>query len=1135
MKKTLFLFVFVFLFAVQSFSQVEVSTRLTRALQNSMESDYIKGFVILTEQVDLKSLDQRLYDENASLQRRAYEVITALKQRASETQAAFIPYLEQKYTSREVFSYKSYWIVNCFLIEAQPSVYYELMNSMDVAAMDIDAEIQWDEPVESIEDAPELVGVEQGVRIINAPLLWQMGITGTGSIVMGDDTGVHYTHEAIDDQWHGNFVPPSQAWIDPYGGSTTPSDCNSHGTHTIGTMCGVGPGGDSIGVAPNAHWIAAKTICGGSSTSNHVTAWQWALDPDGNPATQDDMPDVISNSWWDPDVTGECTSLYVGLVNSMEAAGIAVVFSAGNSGPGSSTITRPKNINTNIVNIWATGAIDGDLYDGGSTNPIASFSSRGPSTCGGTGSLLIKPEGSAPGVDVRSATNSSNTAYSLKSGTSMAAPHIAGAIALLRQFAPTLTGRQLLEALYYTAEDLGTAGEDNTYGMGLIDVYAAMLSLGTPDTTAPEVITDLAVVSRTSNSLVLQWTVPNDTSMNGVTAYDIRMSVNPINDTTAFNNATQLFFTDQPDTIGAVETFEVDSLPFASQYYFSVRSSDLWGNWSDVSNSPDGTTFDPPAISTNPAGILVYMNHGQEIKDTIWINNVSADSSTLEYSVTLENNTFPDNLLQYRVIPVAPKFESENSSMLDGKTKDIVGGGQSIEGSGGPDLFGYEWIDSNDPSGPTYVWDDISTTGTEITNWIPTGTLDPLDEGYAGPLSFGFDFKFYGNVKTDIYISSNGYLTFGPINESTYTNDPIPDADTPNEIICPFWDDLDGRSQGSVYYQAYSDRFVIQFDQWQKYSGSGSLTFQAVLYKNGKIMYYYNNMSGTLTSSSVGIENDAGTDGLQVAYNSSYVANGLAVQISADPEWVVPDHSNGMLYNNNSAALELTFKSEDYPFGLYTMDVTIASNDPQNPTVVVPVTASIDSIIPVELGGFRADVSANQVQLNWETATETNNKGFDIERKLATDKNWTSIGFVDGNGTTTEKSVYTYTDKNLNMGTYSYRLKQIDFDGTASYSPVIEVDVQLPTEYTLYQNYPNPFNPTTTISFTLPEKARVSIDIYNAVGELIQTLVKGQKEAGYYKVEFNASNLPSGTYFYRLTAEGSTGNFVETNKMILLK
>jgi len=145
------------------------------------------------------------------------------------------------------------------------------------------------------------------------------------------------------------------------------------------------------------------------------------------------------------------------------------------------------------------------------------------------------------------------------------------------------------------------------------------------------------------------------------------------------------------------------------------------------------------------------------------------------------------------------------------------------------------------------------------------------------------------------------------------------------------------------------------------------------------------------------------------------------------------------------------------------------------------------------------------------------------------------LSFVSGKGTSTEINKYFYDDKNLAVGKYLYRLKQIDFDGTFEYSPIIEVDVSAPNKFTLYQNYPNPFNPTTTIEFSIPEKSNVTISVFNALGELVTTLVNGSLEAGYQKVSFNASNLTSGTYIYQIKAISSNSSFVDTKKMVLIK
>jgi len=193
------------------------------------------------------------------------------------------------------------------------------------------------------------------------------------------------------------------------------------------------------------------------------------------------------------------------------------------------------------------------------------------------------------------------------------------------------------------------------------------------------------------------------------------------------------------------------------------------------------------------------------------------------------------------------------------------------------------------------------------------------------------------------------------------------------------------------------------------------------------------------------------------------------------------------------------------------------------------------AMIPVELESFTATSNENSVTLNWSTATETNNFGFSIERKNTSDEIWREAGFVAGFGTTTERRNYSFTDENLNMGAYSYRLKQVDLDGTTEYSDAIVVEVASPEEFVLLQNYPNPFNPSTKIGFSIPQTNNVSIDIYNVVGEKVASLVNSSLEAGYHSVDFDASSLSSGTYVYQLKASGPNGTFVETKKMLLMK
>jgi hypothetical protein len=188
--------------------------------------------------------------------------------------------------------------------------------------------------------------------------------------------------------------------------------------------------------------------------------------------------------------------------------------------------------------------------------------------------------------------------------------------------------------------------------------------------------------------------------------------------------------------------------------------------------------------------------------------------------------------------------------------------------------------------------------------------------------------------------------------------------------------------------------------------------------------------------------------------------------------------------------------------------------------------------LPVELTSFTAKAFVGKVQLDWTTATEINNSGFEIERSF--DGNtFSAVGFVRGNGTTTEPRSYSFTDDIQVNGiqTIYYRLKQVDFNGSVNYSEVVSVVPEIPIEYALGQNYPNPFNPSTKIKYSVPQNGLVSIVVYDLTGQKIATLLNEVKEPGNYDIDFNAAGLSSGVYFYRMTA----GNFTQVHKMSILK
>ena len=257
------------------------------------------------------------------------------------------------------------------------------------------------------------------------------------------------------------------------------------------------------------------------------------------------------------------------------------------------------------------------------------------------------------------------------------------------------------------------------------------------------------------------------------------------------------------------------------------------------------------------------------------------------------------------------------------------------------------------------------------------------------------------------------------------------------------------------------------------------------------------------------------------------------------------DADNSEVYSDSSgyylrmlAPGTYSFKFEATDYYNQTINNVIISNYNSLTTLNVEL---VYSVIPVELISFTSSVIENNVNLNWMTATETNNMGFQVERKQVhnpqssvSNQEWNAINFVDGKGTTAEPQAYAFHDKNLAVGEYKYRLKQIDFDGSYFYSNEVEVEISSPNKFVLEQNYPNPFNPSTKISWQSPVSSWQTLKVYDILGNQVATLVDEFRQAGNYDIEFDPSttkHLSSGVYFYELRA----GSFIQTKKMILLQ
>jgi serine protease AprX len=358
------------------------------------------------------------------------------------------------FKNKEVNNLKELWHINGFALEAPPQMINQLASLFDDIEIKLDSTFTI--PVEQV--SSDGLPLEWNIDMIRASEMWALNFKGQNVVVANLDTGVDYTHPDLYDKWRGG----NNSWYDTYNVHQQPYDASGHGTQTMGIIVGGNYGGTNIGVAPEAKWIGVKIFDdnGVAKLSNIHQAFAWLLDPDGNPDT-DDIPDIVNNSWGFNDIN-QCNIEFQDDIELLKNADVAVVFSAGNSGPSLFSSVSPSN---NLGSL-SVGAIDND-------SNIAYFSSRGPSTCTGD----IYPLLVAPGVNVKTTDLFFNgrltNPYVFVSGTSFSAPHVAGALALLKSAFPNKPMAELEYALKRTAKDLGDIGPDNNYGFGLIDVKSA--------------------------------------------------------------------------------------------------------------------------------------------------------------------------------------------------------------------------------------------------------------------------------------------------------------------------------------------------------------------------------------------------------------------------------------------------------------------------------------------------------------------------------------------------------------------------------------------------------------------------------------------------------------------------------------
>ncbi len=460
----------------QDLNPGSIDAGLMSEIKNSPENAFHEVFVVLKDRVDPDAFSTDFLRSNDSRAQQVSRLIQALQTKAQVTQAPVLEHIRMS-GDADQSQVIPYWIANMVFVRAKKGLIAELSQRADVSWIEKNEILEHEGVAGAAPPAPPVPnGREPGLTAINAPALWALGYTGYGRKILIVDSGQDPNHPALQSQFAYNYFSITSTYLS----SSLPDYCDPHGTGVASAAVGLDPlTRDTLGVAFNAQWIGAPISNLQNTETNErcvykgsvkdvAGALQWALNPDGNTSTND-VPDVINNSYGRTlSSVSECSQVWPDLFRSLDAAGIVVVFAAGNEGPDAGSTNLQASISVNDVTPLSVGAINA------STKAVADFSGRGPSLCSNflEPALDIKPEVVAPGVRVRVATTG-KAVYETVDGTSFAAPYVAGAVLLLKEAFPFLSGREIARALYQSAVDLGTAGEDNAYGKGLIDVLAA--------------------------------------------------------------------------------------------------------------------------------------------------------------------------------------------------------------------------------------------------------------------------------------------------------------------------------------------------------------------------------------------------------------------------------------------------------------------------------------------------------------------------------------------------------------------------------------------------------------------------------------------------------------------------------------
>ncbi len=1027
---------------------------LERYLADHPAESSVTVLLAMAQQADIATLDQQLRDNQAELWDRHEQVITLLQNTATESQAELLSELEQLKAAGKVEAFYSHWLVNGIVVHGDVATLRMLASRADVERAEVNLEVELIDPVERAQkDVPfsdrNSRVATPGIQAINADDVWNLlSVDGTGALVGVLDTGVDGTHPALSSRYRGNNgYPDSECWYDALGGYSTPGDSGYHGTHVMGTICGGAPG-EEIGVAPGSQWIASNVIGGGTGSvfdNGVIASLEFMADPDGNPGTINDVPDVVQNSWGvNEGFSGytDCDTRWWTAIDNCEAAGVCLTWSAGNEGSGSMTLRSPADRATSPYNCFSVGSL---LNDGSS---ISSFSSRGPSGCGGA--YAMKPEVMAPGSDIWSAQPGGG--YQYLSGTSMAGPHVAGVVALMRAANPNVDVTTIKQILMDTAIDMGTVGEDNDYGHGRIDAYEAVLAVMSGYGSLTGTVTEAVTGSPISGVLVSNTAGPQATSTDGAGAYDMMLAAD------TYSISYEAFgYTGQtlngvvvPEDGIVTRNVALNAAPTALLYgyVYDIGGTPVGGASVAVSNYPvSGTTSDGSGYYelSLPVGFTYNLTAYQAGSGAGAGSVVFNASSQLDFQLSpvegFESGDFSN--WDWQQGGTAPWFiqsgtvfegsyaaqsgaitHNQTSTMslsLDVNPAGNISFAYSVSSEANYDYLQFYidgalqaewagtigWTEVSFPVGAgthTFAWtyykDGSVSTGSDCA-WVDSIQMPPMTpptfpDITVSPASF--------NVNVVEGTVGSGSLVIGNVGENileyslSFTDTTPAGRDMSGSTLTA---DLGSFSPGSSFTLALSHYNASPDNEWTSnimmdlpagvsvtgggdFTGgsAGSLTYDGTTGDGAVVNWidpnggYGQVYPGETATGSISLAVDAGFSGdISIPWTVTgdiwgadpHEISGTLVLVNdgpTTPPFLSWDNGSGTIGIGGSTTVNLSFDATERTIGVYTGDLRIANNDPDENPTIIPIVMNVISAV-MDPTVVMIDYTATGVVLSW--------------------------------------------------------------------------------------------------------------------------------------------------------------------------